>query len=147
MVFFQVCPLRKRKKIWFKNSLLNRTRLSGFLILSLGLHISFVIAHMLIPVHKTVVKGPPPIQVKYVENKKEQDSKYGKIVDAPKQPLKKEKPDRIPLPEDLNKEKKEITKKKQNINTETHAILVNVCPRREATQEIIAFNDNTKHDR
>ena len=27
---------------------------------------------------------------------------------------KKEKPDRIPLPEDLNKEKKQIVKKKQN---------------------------------
>ena len=47
---------------------------------------------MLIPVQKKVVKGPPPIQVKYVESKKEQDLKYGKIVDAPKPPLKKEKP-------------------------------------------------------
>ncbi|MEE3253494.1 MAG: hypothetical protein VX227_04395, partial [Nitrospinota bacterium] len=89
--------MRKRKKIWFKNSLLDRTRLSGFLLLSLGLHISFVIAHMLIPVQEKVVKGPPPIQVKYVESKKEQDSKYGKIVDAPKPPLKKEKPDREEL--------------------------------------------------
>ena len=33
---------------------------------------------------------------------------------APPAEKKKEKPDRIPLPEDLNKEKKEITKKKQN---------------------------------
>ena len=33
---------------------------------------------------------------------------------APPTEKKKEKPDRIPLPEDLNKEKKEIVKKKQN---------------------------------
>ncbi|MBC8282565.1 MAG: energy transducer TonB [Nitrospinae bacterium] len=84
--------MRKRKKNWFENSLLNRTRLSGFLLLSLGLHITFVIAHTLVPVEKKVVKGPPPIQVKYIETKKQQDSKIGKIVDVPKPPLKKEKP-------------------------------------------------------
>ncbi|SVC73651.1 uncharacterized protein METZ01_LOCUS326505, partial [marine metagenome] len=33
---------------------------------------------------------------------------------APPSEKKKEKPDRIPLPEDLNKEKKKIVKKKQN---------------------------------
>ena len=33
---------------------------------------------------------------------------------APPAEVKKEKPDRIPLPEDLNKEKKQIVKKKQN---------------------------------
>ena len=33
---------------------------------------------------------------------------------APPSEKKKEKPDRIPLPEDLNKEKKQIVKKKQN---------------------------------
>jgi hypothetical protein len=33
---------------------------------------------------------------------------------APPSEKKKEKPDRIPLPEDLNKAKKEIVKKKQN---------------------------------
>ena len=33
---------------------------------------------------------------------------------APPSQKKKEKPDRIPLPEDLNKEKKQIVKKKQN---------------------------------
>ena len=92
MVFISGLDLRKRKKMWFENSLLDRTRLSGFLLLSLGIHITFVIAHMLIPVKEKVVKGPPPIQVKYVESKKDQDLKYGKIVDAPKPPLKKEKP-------------------------------------------------------
>ena len=35
-------------------------------------------------------------------------------VQAPPSEKKKEKPDRIPLPEDLNKEKKQIVKKKQN---------------------------------
>ena len=33
---------------------------------------------------------------------------------APPSEKKKEKPDRIPMPEDLNKEKKQIVKKKQN---------------------------------
>jgi len=33
---------------------------------------------------------------------------------APPSEKKKEKPDRIPLPEDLNKEKKQLVKKKQN---------------------------------
>jgi len=84
--------LRKRKINWIKNNSLNRTRLSGFLLLSLGLHISFVIAHMLIPSQEKVVKGPPPIQVKYFETKKPMDSKPGKIVDAPKPPVKPEKP-------------------------------------------------------
>jgi len=84
--------LRKRKNNWFKNSLLNKTRLAGFLLLSVGLHISFVIAHMLVPVQEKVVKGPPPIQVKYFESKKPLDAKPGKIIDVPKPPAKSEKP-------------------------------------------------------
>ncbi|MBT5472460.1 MAG: energy transducer TonB [Nitrospina sp.] len=84
--------MRKRKTNWFENSLLNRTRLSGFLLLSLGVHITFVITHMLIPVQEKVKEGPPPIQVKYFETKKPLDSKPGKIVDTPKPPAKPEKP-------------------------------------------------------
>ena len=89
--------MRKRKKNWFENSSLNRTRLAGFLLLSVGLHISFVIAHMLMPVQKKEVKGPPPIQVKYFESKKPLDSKPGKIVDVPKPPTNSEKPKREEL--------------------------------------------------
>jgi periplasmic protein TonB len=89
--------LRKRNKNWFENSLLNRTRLAGFFLLSLGLHITFVIAHMLMPVQKKEVKGPPPIQVKYFESKKKMDSKPGKIVDMPKPPVKSEKANRKEL--------------------------------------------------
>ena len=89
--------MRKRNKNWFENSLLNRTRLAGFLLLSVGLHISFVIAHMLMPVQKKEAKGPPPIQVKYFESKKKMDSKPGKIVDAPKPPAKSEKAKRKEL--------------------------------------------------
>ena len=47
---------------------------------------------MLIPVQKQATKGPPPIQVKYIETKKPMDSNLGKIVDASKPPVKKEKP-------------------------------------------------------
>jgi periplasmic protein TonB len=82
--------LRERNKNCFENSLLNRTQLAGFLLLSLGLHISFVIAHMMVPVQKKEVKGPPPIQVKYFESKKKMDSKPGKIFDALKPPVKSE---------------------------------------------------------
>lgn len=61
-------------------------------MLSLGLHISFVIAHMLTQVQGKMVKGPPPIQVKYIESKKPLDLKPEKLIDAPRPPVKKEKP-------------------------------------------------------
>ena len=46
--------------------------------------------------------------------KKEEQEKRVVSKQAPPSEKKKEKPDRIPLPEDLNKEKKQIVKKKQN---------------------------------
>jgi hypothetical protein len=46
--------------------------------------------------------------------KKEEEEKRLVSQQAPPSEKKKEKPDRIPMPEDLNKEKKEIVKKKQN---------------------------------
>jgi len=46
--------------------------------------------------------------------KKEKDEKRVVSEQAPPAEKKKEKPDRIPLPEDLDKEKKQIVKKKQN---------------------------------
>ena len=46
--------------------------------------------------------------------KKKEEVKRLVSQQAPPAEKKKEKPDRIPLPEDLNKEKKEIVKKKQN---------------------------------
>ena len=46
--------------------------------------------------------------------KKEQEEKKLVSKQAPPSEKKKEKPDRIPLPEDLDKEKKKIIKKKQN---------------------------------
>jgi periplasmic protein TonB len=122
--------LRKRNKNWFENSLLSRTRLAGFLLLSLGLHISFVIAHMLVPVQKKEIKGPPPIQVKYFESKKPMDSKPGKIVDAPKPPTNSGKPKREELlakydsrshsnkkktPEKIYKRKKTVVPKSKGV--------------------------------
>ena len=87
----------KRKNKCFENSLLDRTRLSGFLLFSFGLHITFFITHSLLPEQEKIIKGPPPIQVKYVETSKEKDLIHGKIVDVPKTPLKKEKPKRAEL--------------------------------------------------
>ena len=46
--------------------------------------------------------------------KKKKEEKRVVSEQAPPAEKKKEKPDRIPLPEDLNKEKKQIVKKKQN---------------------------------
>ena len=46
--------------------------------------------------------------------KKKEEEKRVVSEQAPPAEKKKEKPDRIPLPEDLNKQKKEIVKKKQN---------------------------------
>ena len=46
--------------------------------------------------------------------KKKEEEKRIVSQQAPPSEKKKEKPDRIPLPDDLNKEKKEIVKKKQN---------------------------------
>ena len=52
---------------------------------------------MLTPAQEKVTKGPPPIQVKYIETKKPMHSKPGEIVDAPKPPAKKERPKRKEL--------------------------------------------------
>ena len=98
---------------------------------------------MLIPVHKKVVKGPPPIQVKYVENKKEQDSKYGKIVDAPKQPLKKEKPDREELlakfdnrsHSNQKKSPKKTYKRKKTVVPQSRSIIGSTGSRKAQTKK------------
>ena len=66
----------------------------------MGIHISFFIAHMLTPVQEKTVKGPPPIQVKYFESKKKMNSKPGKILDAPKPPVKSEKANRKGCPKE-----------------------------------------------
>jgi periplasmic protein TonB len=74
-----------------ENSLLNRTRLSWFIIASLIIHFLVVITHMMMPVHTEKVKGPPPIQVKYVPAKNKPVDKTGRIIDAPRPPKKIEK--------------------------------------------------------
>ena len=78
-------------KPWVKNSLLNRTRLSGFILVSLGIHLTSVIVHMAIPVSEEKIKGPPPIQVKYIEPEKTKNATAGKIIDTPIPPKKPEK--------------------------------------------------------
>ena len=76
---------------WLKNSLLNRTRLSGFILVSLGIHLTMVIVHMAIPEKEEKVKGPPPIRVKYIEPEKKKTPKTGQIIDTPTPPKKTEK--------------------------------------------------------
>jgi periplasmic protein TonB len=76
---------------WLKNSLLNRTRLSGFVLLSLGIHLTMVILHMAVPVKEEKIKGPPPIQVKYIEPKKNKAEITGQVIDTQKPPKNKEK--------------------------------------------------------
>jgi len=89
--------LRKRKRNWAKSDPLNRSRLSGYLLLSLGLHITFFIAHMLTPAQEKVTKGPPPIQVKYIETKKPMHSNPRETLDISKPPEKKERSKRKEL--------------------------------------------------
>lgn len=79
-------------KPWLKDSLLNRTRLSGFILVSLGIHLTSVIVHMAIPVSEEKTKGPPPIKVKYIEPEKTKTAKTGTIIDTPTPPKKIEKP-------------------------------------------------------
>ncbi|MZH03241.1 MAG: energy transducer TonB [Nitrospinae bacterium] len=79
-------------KPWLKDSLLNRTRLSGFILVSLGIHLTSVIVHMALPVSEEKPKGPPPIKVKYVEPEKARTKKTGTIIDTPTPPKKIEKP-------------------------------------------------------
>ncbi|MBT3923119.1 MAG: energy transducer TonB [Nitrospina sp.] len=76
---------------WLKNNLLNRTRLTGFILISLAIHFMLVIVHMMNPVSEKVEKGPPPIQVKYVESEKPKASKSSRIIDTPLPPKKIEK--------------------------------------------------------
>ena len=78
-------------KPWQGNSLLNRTRLSGFILISLGIHITSVIVHMAIPAGEEKIKGPPPIRVKYIEPEKSLTKKSGRIIDTPTPPKKIEK--------------------------------------------------------
>jgi periplasmic protein TonB len=77
-------------KPWVKNSLLNRTRLSGFILVSLGIHLTSMIAHMAVPVSEEKIKGPPPIQVRYIEPEKTKNTTAGKIIDTPTPPEKTE---------------------------------------------------------
>ena len=77
--------------MWLENSLLNRTRLSGFILLSLAIHFIVVVVHMMTPVREEKIKGPPPIQVRYIEPEKPMAAKSGRIIDTPKPPKKTEK--------------------------------------------------------
>lgn len=70
---------------------MSRTRLSGFILLSVGIHLTMVIAHMAMPVEEDKKKGPPPIQVKYIEPDKPLSKKTGRIIDTPEPPKKTEK--------------------------------------------------------
>jgi protein TonB len=76
---------------WLENSLLNRTRLSGFILLSLAIHFIVVAVHSLTPVREEKITGPPPIQVRYIEPEKPMAAKSGRIVDTPEPPKKMEK--------------------------------------------------------
>ena len=71
---------------WLENSLLNRTRLSGFILLSLAIHFIVVAVHSLTPVREEKITGPPPIQVRYIEPEKPMAAKSGRIVDTPEPP-------------------------------------------------------------
>ena len=105
------------------------------IVISSGFHlIIIVIATVSLPfLAKTPIDLPPIVSIELIQItdktsipyaakaaktlekiKKEEEEKRVVSEQAPPAEKKKEKPDRIPLPEDLNKEKKQIVKKKQN---------------------------------
>ena len=57
--------------MWLENSLLNRTRLSGFILLSLGIHFIVVVVNMVTPAREEKIKGPPRPDRADVERKKQ----------------------------------------------------------------------------
>jgi periplasmic protein TonB len=76
---------------WQGKNLLTRTRLSGFILVSLAIHFIAVALHMMTPVRVEKIKGPPPIQVKYIEPEKPKAKNSGRIIDTPNPPKKTEK--------------------------------------------------------
>jgi periplasmic protein TonB len=76
---------------WLKKNLLTRTRLTGFVLLSLAIHFMLVAIHEMKPVSVEKEKGPPPIRVKYVEPEKPKAKDSGRIIDTPAPPKKVEK--------------------------------------------------------
>ena len=140
----RVKVLRKRKNNWINNNPLNRTRLSGFLLLSLGLHITFFITHMLIPVQEKVTKGPPPIQVKYIETKKPIHSNPGKIFDAPKPLTKKERPKRKELLAKFDRRshsnkritREKVYKRKKTVAPKSRSIVGKTRSRKSQTKKL-----------
>ncbi len=82
----------KMPKLQLGNDYMNRTSLPGFILLSLGIHITSTIVHMAIPDGKEKTKETPPIRVKYIEPEKPLATKGGRIIDTPTPPKKIEKP-------------------------------------------------------
>ena len=79
------------ERFWMENSLLNRTRLDRFILFSFIIHLILLLFYLLMP-NPSIVKGPKPIHVKFVEPEKlKSEKEKGTIIDAPK-PNKIEKP-------------------------------------------------------
>lgn len=75
-----------------EDSLLGRTRLKRFLLLSFAIHLVVIIAQGLVPVKPVATKPPKPIRVKYIEPKKpETATPRGTLVDVA-EPKKTETP-------------------------------------------------------
>ncbi|NIQ04142.1 MAG: TonB family protein, partial [Nitrospinaceae bacterium] len=72
-------------RFWVESSLLDRTRLDRFILISFVLHLMFIVVQALLPAKTSSLSTPPPIQVEYVDlNKPETDLQRGSIVDVPK---------------------------------------------------------------
>ena len=85
---------------------------------------------MLTPAQEKVTKGPPPIQVKYIETKKPMYSNPGEIVDAPKPPAKKERSKRKELLAKFDRQshsnrkitRKKVYKRKKTVTPKSRSI-------------------------
>ncbi len=112
------------QKTWLDDSLLNRTRLTGFILISLAIHFMLVILQMATPAREDTKEGPPPIQVKYVEPEKPVAEKRGTIIDTPTPPKKKEKPRTAELLAKFDRRAHSDTGKKKSRSVERKKTLV-----------------------
>ncbi|MFQ5451198.1 MAG: TonB family protein [Nitrospinaceae bacterium] len=78
-------------RFWIDTSLLDRTRLNRFILISILIHLVVFIIQGVLPMKRLLAK-PPPIHVKFIEPQKAKSKlNPGTIIDAPK-PKKIEKP-------------------------------------------------------
>ena len=110
---------------------------------------------MLTPDQEKVTKGPPPIQVKYIETKKPMHSNPGEIVDAPEPYSKKERPKRKELlakfdrPSHSNKKttSEKVYKRKKTVVSKSRSIVGKTRSSKPQTKKLKPTNNFHKNSK